>query len=584
MAITKYSHSFLVGNLNVQNLKPIDLDTRIWKRQIISEKEYEHFKSDYYKSFIDSLIEAEGQTRPAFLHDVCHYSISLDADGKKPLTIYLTKGMKDIVYDYTLCICQLHLYFFPHDVVLVGIEIDDTGIELDLMTLGHASLINMKFSNTGNGELYEKLTPLTDLLGNHDLRQLVKDGNNLKIFQIIEVDAEEPSDELLYEIAAFLPVGAVGGKSTMSPSDSYFAEIMSENCVSAFFNWKALAIVDSFTVLGIDGFNTWTWLNHYYPLIYLRCLFEKTFCFSRNSEYRLDKGTGNIAQQIADMEKYYFYNNISYNFLPALLYESMAKGLRLKEEREEISRQIKERAKEEEEKNERRKAIFDEAKRKKEEKSREIITLGLSVFAIFSVAWDFCSIFKDSFLKEENHWAARIIFVLCVVAIPIIVYVIKRVENVKRKIVISKEVRSHLASHFQQDQLGSKFYATSPEALLKKAQRLFPEQFDEAIPDEDGRIRISLVFPEVIGESNVVNIDELTQEERDKINIVDRQGRLVRSVKTNRVIPTRECQIVLSPNNHLITMFPGKKAPSLPPSPDIHDEFWDNHVFIESEK
>ena len=132
--------------------------------------------------------------------------------------------------------------------------------------------------------------------------------------------------------------------------------------------------------------------------------------------------------------------------------------------------------------------------------------------------------------------------------------------------------------------MGSKFYAASPEALLKKAQQLFPEQFDEAIPDEDGRIRISLVFPEVIGESNVVNIDELTQEERDKIKIVDRQGRLVRSVKTDRVIPTRECQIVLSPNNHLITMFPGKKAPSLPPSPDIHDEFWDNHVFIESEK
>lgn len=148
---------------------------------------------------------------------------------------------------------------------------------------------------------------------------------------------------------------------------------------------------------------------------------------------------------------------------------------------------------------------------------------------------------------------------------------------------MSSEVREHLAMHFQQGLPGSKFYAESPEDLLNMAQQLFPETFSNAKPDADRRIRISLFFPEEVGVSNVVRIDELTEEERKRIEIVDRQGRKVRSVKTDRVIPTHKCQIILSEDWHLITMFPGEMAPPLPDSPDIHDDYWDNHVFIEPE-
>jgi hypothetical protein len=114
--------------------------------------------------------------------------------------------------------------------------------------------------------------------------------------------------------------------------------------------------------------------------------------------------------------------------------------------------------------------------------------------------------------------------------------------------------------------------------------RLFPKTFHEAKPEDDGRIRISLTFPREIGISNVVSIDELTEEEKKRIEIIDRSGRKVRSVKTDRIIPTRDCQLILSSDWHLITMFPGEMAPPLPDSPDIHDEYWDHHVFIEPAK
>lgn len=151
------------------------------------------------------------------------------------------------------------------------------------------------------------------------------------------------------------------------------------------------------------------------------------------------------------------------------------------------------------------------------------------------------------------------------------------------KIKISNDVRRHLATHFQQDLLGSMFFSKSPEDLLEEAMQLYPRIFRKAKPENDGRIRISLTFPDEIGVSNVVSIEELTEEEKNRIEIIDRQGRKVRSVKTDRVIPTHECQIILSEDWHLITMFPGKMAPPLPESPDIHDDYWDNHIFIEPE-
>lgn len=148
-------------------------------------------------------------------------------------------------------------------------------------------------------------------------------------------------------------------------------------------------------------------------------------------------------------------------------------------------------------------------------------------------------------------------------------------------IIITKEVREHIMLHFGKDQIGSKFYSESPEVLLEEAMRLSPETFLKAKPDDDGRIRLSLSFAKEIGVSNVVRVDALTDEEKSRIEIIDRSGKKVRSVKTDSIIPTHECQIILTKDWHLITMFPGEMAPPLPDSPEIHDEYWDNHVFIE---
>ena len=148
------------------------------------------------------------------------------------------------------------------------------------------------------------------------------------------------------------------------------------------------------------------------------------------------------------------------------------------------------------------------------------------------------------------------------------------------RILITDEVRGHLSAHFGRELPGSKFFSDSPESLLDSAMRLSPETFRNAVPDPDGRYRLSVVFPEPIGVTNIIKVSDLTPKEKEAIETVDRNGRPVRGIRTDRIALTCECQLVVSSDLHLITMYPGEFAPPLPDSPDEPSEFWDDHIFI----
>ena len=133
----------------------------------------------------------------------------------------------------------------------------------------------------------------------------------------------------------------------------------------------------------------------------------------------------------------------------------------------------------------------------------------------------------------------------------------------------------HAWNHFSSSsKLGSMFFAQSPAEILTTAATTYPHIFKEAKLDPiDGRKRLSFVFDHEIGLCNVVALTDLTPEERD--------GIVVRIVHTTRTFPTRECQIILSSDNVVITMFPGPMAPPLPRKGN-HSDFWEGHVFIKA--
>lgn len=429
MAKTTYSHAFFVGGLD-EEFKVSRLDASpCWTREVIKADGNNRYKGDqgynglcamFYKSFIDSMIEAEPkvQQRPKFLDDVHHYYYDVP-DGKRKI------AMDDIGYKFQ--VCKLHIFTFPCNVYFFAIETDDSGQELNTLTIGHSSLSrwawqgDSEFTADAKRQLEITLMPLKELLPDGDLANLIHNGNKLKLFQTIQLDCNEPDDKLLYEIGTSCKIGCIDNtKDRYCPSSQYWTDIVRGNSVSTFRNWKGLALMDSFTMLGtVDSFDKDASNYLYFPLIYLRCLFEKTFCFNRNISYREDKERERpLSDEIADMEQFYFYNNISYNFQPELIYRAMAKGLGLKEERQEITEQIKERAKKTE-----------EEKKKTKESNINLILILFSIFAIFSAVWDLCSMVGAALPCWNEPPRARIFGCLGVVAVAVAIYWILKIRK-----------------------------------------------------------------------------------------------------------------------------------------------------------
>lgn len=147
-------------------------------------------------------------------------------------------------------------------------------------------------------------------------------------------------------------------------------------------------------------------------------------------------------------------------------------------------------------------------------------------------------------------------------------------------VTLNDDVREHLRRHFDGDLPGSKFYFATPDELLQLAVDRFPSVIAGAAPNADGIKVVSLCFEGVIGTSNVVPVDLLTDDERATLRTVPRGETLARCVTSARVFPTCECQLIMDSDNNLITAYPGEAAPPLPPTPDISDPYWDHHVFI----
>lgn len=435
MAITKYSHTFLVGSF-IGKLGPDSLDKTIWQSGILDNKTYIKDCSTYYKSHIDAMAEAVGQERPDFLKSVKHYYHTIE-NGNQSFEISgykydkESKSLKlEILRNYKLRLQKLHLYFFPLNIILYVIELDDKGSDLNELTMAHFWLMNMhpNISAYSKAKLFIALKPLINFFGLKDISGFINNGNKLKLFQIVQTEECDDFDNLLYEIGTSSSIGvASNNNDRMSPSVSYLNSLLKDNVVDTFKEWKALSLVDSFTILSIKKtFDPWTCINHYFPYIYLRCLFEKTFCFSRNNAYRLNNYDNEytaklLTEDIANMEKYYFYNNISHNFLPKMIYDSISHSIGIGDEREEITRQIKERINEDETKRKEQKILDEQQRKEKEDHRQQRITIYLGAFAIFSVVWDLCSMFMKGFTDQDAVLPARLAFAFSIIIIILLI-------------------------------------------------------------------------------------------------------------------------------------------------------------------
>ena len=151
----------------------------------------------------------------------------------------------------------------------------------------------------------------------------------------------------------------------------------------------------------------WVWPNSYFRLIYIHALYQKTLLFVVNRQFRSDtndRKSIRLLHKMKEQEHWYAFSNISYNFLPQLIYRAIDTGLDIATEREQLHRHLEQEAERLEKNSERRLAG---------------LILFLTMLTVCSATYDGASLVKDYFGWESGTTPFRIFAALLLSAIVI---------------------------------------------------------------------------------------------------------------------------------------------------------------------
>lgn len=168
-------------------------------------------------------------------------------------------------------------------------------------------------------------------------------GSKFKLFTVVdlvnsdEIISNEVISELLFDIGTVSPINAANGNHDLTPSTSYFEEIM-EDKIDVFKNYAMLPLFDSFTTVGYNLLNgnegqqkgKYNTFSNMYFRIYLYNLFLKYNLFRYNSKINAD--TVKTRDEFEGFLNTYNISHISYNFLPNLIYHGLRKSLQIDNE------------------------------------------------------------------------------------------------------------------------------------------------------------------------------------------------------------------------------------------------------------
>ena len=453
-----YSSSRLVGQLDARrDLSPASIENnKEWQRCTFTSDDLAVLKSKYYTAHLLAMGMVDEDTKkewncPKEIAHVCRYSLKLESYHTQNIMILDGK-------EYPCRLTDVSVWFFPCELVLLSIEIVDSGVDLNSLTKMHRQwknwYINYKKFRTGN--LDEILKPLAELTKNdvgnnktsssknvineHEIlidriSNITYKHTKMRQFQVIQIEEKELRNDLLYELGTHSDIGTVNNPNlsmSFKPSDDYFRSIVQENMVSAFSNWKALALNDTFSVLAICDFVSFEGDYRYFEMIYMRCLVQEYYCFNRNNSYREEtesngsKNSNDLAKvekEIDLMEKYYFYDDMGYDFLPPLMYQAIVKGLGLVGDKKELTDHVKQALREKNRQNKEKQIDTENLSRNKIEETMRLV----SILTVLSAAWSLQEMMIALWPCLFNNVIFRLLMLL--LSFALIVFIRKKIKR-----------------------------------------------------------------------------------------------------------------------------------------------------------
>jgi len=171
-------------------------------------------------------------------------------------------------------------------------------------------------------------------------------GTKFKLYITCEFEENldlETQNALLYDIGCIAQPGTAISKDANAPSEEYKKQLAENFQFSAFRNWRGIALLDSFVIVGnnilTSEFQLITFKENYF-LIYLHNLYVKYNLFKMNtgiSDFKSD-----LRPDLRDFLNVYNLSFISYNFLPAMINTKLRVALDVENEVIALTKRIQE--------------------------------------------------------------------------------------------------------------------------------------------------------------------------------------------------------------------------------------------------
>lgn len=301
-----------------------------WQRADLEKekKEWALNSNFYYKYFIDLF-----------------YPHSITKSHYRQCDHYICPVNKELTYikEKTVLIKEINLYILPFNFVVYTISVEQNGKNLNQNMECLRYIRNNSLYDSISKPFLDVLTPIVDLYNStrhssspqiqtpSDYNMLTQNGDKLKVFHIVSLQKsskETISDTLLFEIGTF--------DSKSNYSEEYFNQIISNNKLSIFSNWTALALFDTFTILSnpnIDENFREDFKLHYFKYIYLNDFYVRNFMFHANAKFRESNANiPKIEDEFKTFKHYFYFSRIAHNFSLQELHDKIDSSLKIEHE------------------------------------------------------------------------------------------------------------------------------------------------------------------------------------------------------------------------------------------------------------
>ena len=290
-----------------------------------SELKYNDELLGYYKDYF----------YPDFRKQFCsndekrHHILSKQFNDNNPIELFLLNREKEVTKKSSITIVESRLDLMDDGFGLFTLDIKLVSKTPTLSDFSDAAFLAREFDTLIEHKKFNKWHEYIEsevLLENFTRGKSIQideySGSKYKLFMVLNVpDAKDNHtiSNILFDIGTLARVGSAVDTTYDSMDKNYIEQLVKSNSISVYNNWKGLALLDTFTVVG-NGIGMFVYNNYYYG-IYLYSLFIKYSLFKFNYEIAdLDEDR---RSQFQDFLTKYYYNFISYNFLPSEIFNRL---------------------------------------------------------------------------------------------------------------------------------------------------------------------------------------------------------------------------------------------------------------------